>query len=109
MIPAYNPTHILYLFKHLLHDVIHDTQLLRRLLFMLSPPVQVNSNGDRGVLTGRWVEPYSDGVPPYKWSGSVPILQQWSKNGVRAVKYGQCWVFAAVACTGEASTDVTAA
>ncbi|XP_075938352.1 protein-glutamine gamma-glutamyltransferase 2-like [Anarhichas minor] len=59
----------------------------------------VNSNGDRGVLTGRWVEPYSGGVPPYKWNGSVPILQQWSKAGVRAVKYGQCWVFAAVACT----------
>ncbi|XP_068458585.1 protein-glutamine gamma-glutamyltransferase 2 [Clinocottus analis] len=59
----------------------------------------VNSNGDRGLLTGRWIEPYSDGVPPYKWTGSVPILQQWSKEGARAVKYGQCWVFAAVACT----------
>ncbi|XP_042352869.1 protein-glutamine gamma-glutamyltransferase 2 [Plectropomus leopardus] len=59
----------------------------------------VNSAGDRGVLTGKWYEPYSDGVPPYRWTGSVPILQQWSKNGARAVKYGQCWVFAAVACT----------
>uniref|UniRef100_A0AAQ5YC18 protein-glutamine gamma-glutamyltransferase n=1 Tax=Amphiprion ocellaris TaxID=80972 RepID=A0AAQ5YC18_AMPOC len=59
----------------------------------------VNSNGDRGVLTGRWTEPYSDGVAPYRWTGSVPILRQWSKAGVRAVKYGQCWVFAGVACT----------
>uniref|UniRef100_A0A8C4EUV9 protein-glutamine gamma-glutamyltransferase n=1 Tax=Dicentrarchus labrax TaxID=13489 RepID=A0A8C4EUV9_DICLA len=59
----------------------------------------VNSNGDRGVLWGKWEEPYSDGVAPYRWTGSVPILQQWSKAGVRAVKYGQCWVFAAVACT----------
>uniref|UniRef100_A0A668TBD4 Transglutaminase-like domain-containing protein n=1 Tax=Oreochromis aureus TaxID=47969 RepID=A0A668TBD4_OREAU len=59
----------------------------------------VNSNDDRGVLTGRWTEPYSDGVAPYQWTGSVPILRQWSKAGVRAVKYGQCWVFAAVACT----------
>ncbi|XP_049929278.1 protein-glutamine gamma-glutamyltransferase 2 isoform X1 [Epinephelus moara] len=59
----------------------------------------INSNGDRGVLSGRWQEPYSDGVAPYKWTGSVPILQKWSKAGVRAVKYGQCWVFAAVACT----------
>ncbi|XP_059190792.1 protein-glutamine gamma-glutamyltransferase 2 [Centropristis striata] len=59
----------------------------------------VNSNGDRGVLTGRWEEPYSDGVAPQRWTGSVPILQQWSKAGGRAVKYGQCWVFAAVACT----------
>ncbi|KAM7413886.1 hypothetical protein PAMA_018944 [Pampus argenteus] len=59
----------------------------------------VNSIDDRGVLTGRWVEPYSDGVAPYQWTGSVPILRQWSKSGARAVKYGQCWVFAAVACT----------
>ncbi|KAF3854475.1 hypothetical protein F7725_022530 [Dissostichus mawsoni] len=61
----------------------------------------VNSNGDRGLLTGRWDESYTDGVAPYRWNGSVPILQQWSNAGARAVKYGQCWVFAAVACTGE--------
>ncbi|XP_028263237.1 protein-glutamine gamma-glutamyltransferase 2-like [Parambassis ranga] len=59
----------------------------------------VNANGDRGVLAGRWKEPYSEGVSPSHWTGSVPILQQWSKAGFRAVKYGQCWVFAAVACT----------
>ncbi|XP_070686853.1 protein-glutamine gamma-glutamyltransferase 2 [Pempheris klunzingeri] len=59
----------------------------------------VNSNGDRGVLMGRWHEPYSDGVAPHRWTGSVPILQQWSNAGARPVKYGQCWVFAAVACT----------
>lgn len=63
----------------------------------------MNSNDDRGVLTGRWMEPYSDGVAPTRWNGSVPILQQWSQAGTRAVKYGQCWVFAAVTCTGEAS------
>ncbi|XP_041852000.1 protein-glutamine gamma-glutamyltransferase 2-like [Melanotaenia boesemani] len=59
----------------------------------------VNSNGDRGVLTGRWRSPYSDGVAPNRWTGSVRILQEWSKDGNRAVKYGQCWVFAGVACT----------
>ncbi|KAF0041479.1 hypothetical protein F2P81_007377 [Scophthalmus maximus] len=59
----------------------------------------VNSNGDQGVLTGRWEEPYSGGVAPYRWTGSVPILQQWSRDGAKAVKYGQCWVFAGVACT----------
>uniref|UniRef100_A0A667Y6E3 protein-glutamine gamma-glutamyltransferase n=1 Tax=Myripristis murdjan TaxID=586833 RepID=A0A667Y6E3_9TELE len=59
----------------------------------------VNSNDDRGVLSGRWVEPYSDGVAPYRWTGSVPILRRWSESGARAVKYGQCWVFAGVACT----------
>ncbi|KAF7660044.1 hypothetical protein LDENG_00289310 [Lucifuga dentata] len=59
----------------------------------------VNSNDDRGVLAGRWEEPYADGVAPYRWTGSVPILRQWSKAGARKVKYGQCWVFAGVACT----------
>ncbi|XP_039988047.1 protein-glutamine gamma-glutamyltransferase 2 [Xiphias gladius] len=59
----------------------------------------VNSNDDNGVLAGRWEEPYSDGVAPYRWTGSVPILQQWSKTGIKEVKYGQCWVFAGVACT----------
>ncbi|XP_029378888.1 protein-glutamine gamma-glutamyltransferase 2 [Echeneis naucrates] len=59
----------------------------------------VNSNDDRGVVSGRWEEPYTGGVAPYRWTGSVPILQQWSRAGVRAVKYGQCWVFAGVACT----------
>ncbi|KAM3870246.1 protein-glutamine gamma-glutamyltransferase 2-like [Diretmus argenteus] len=59
----------------------------------------VNSNDDRGVLSGRWSEPYSDGVSPWQWNGSVPILQRWSKAGAKGVKYGQCWVFAGVACT----------
>lgn len=70
---------------------------------MLFLPVQINANGDRGVLTGKWEEPYSGGVAPLRWTGSVPILQQWSQAGVQAVKYGQCWVFAGVACTGDAS------
>lgn len=60
----------------------------------------MNSNDDRGVLTGCWAEPYSEGVAPTRWTGSVPILQRWSKARTKAVKYGQCWVFAAVACTG---------
>ncbi|CAL9697156.1 unnamed protein product [Knipowitschia caucasica] len=59
----------------------------------------INANGDRGVIRGRWQEPYTDGVSPSHWTGSVPILKQWSKAGATAVKYGQCWVFAAVACT----------
>ncbi|XP_061630916.1 protein-glutamine gamma-glutamyltransferase 2 [Phyllopteryx taeniolatus] len=59
----------------------------------------VNSNGDRGVLVGRWQEPYTDGVSPSKWTSSVPILQKWSDGRARPVKYGQCWVYAAVGCT----------
>ncbi|XP_059916972.1 protein-glutamine gamma-glutamyltransferase 2-like isoform X5 [Gadus macrocephalus] len=58
----------------------------------------VNANDDGGVLAGKWQEPYTGGVQPTKWMSSVPILEKWSKSK-SGVKYGQCWVFAAVACT----------
>lgn len=59
----------------------------------------INFDNDKGVLHGRWDGSYIGGVSPSHWTGSVTILQQWSKTGGREVKYGQCWVFAAVACT----------
>ncbi|XP_015263909.1 PREDICTED: protein-glutamine gamma-glutamyltransferase 5-like [Gekko japonicus] len=59
----------------------------------------VNSNDDNGVLLGNWSEDYSGGVRPTQWSGSVAILQRWHRAGGQPVRYGQCWVFAAVMCT----------
>ncbi|KAG7478224.1 hypothetical protein MATL_G00078360 [Megalops atlanticus] len=59
----------------------------------------INSNDDRGVLLGRWDGNYIGGVPPTHWNGTVEILRQWIKYGCYPVKYGQCWVFAAVMCT----------
>ncbi|XP_068272552.1 protein-glutamine gamma-glutamyltransferase 2 [Nyctibius grandis] len=60
----------------------------------------VNCNDeDRGVLAGRWDNNYEDGMSPMAWIGSVDILKRWKKFGCQPVKYGQCWVFAAVACT----------
>lgn len=56
----------------------------------------INSNDDQGVLVGNWGE-ISDGVHPGEWIGSGDILRQWAESG--PVCYGQCWVFAAVACT----------
>ncbi|XP_043987829.1 protein-glutamine gamma-glutamyltransferase 2-like isoform X2 [Gambusia affinis] len=56
----------------------------------------INSNDDRGVLVGQWVE-FSNGIHPGLWMGSGEILRQWAERG--PVRYGQCWVFAAVACT----------
>ncbi|XP_056279670.1 protein-glutamine gamma-glutamyltransferase 2-like [Pseudoliparis swirei] len=56
----------------------------------------INSNDDRGVLVGNWGE-ITDGVHPGKWIGSGDILHQWAESG--SVRYGQCWVFAALACT----------
>uniref|UniRef100_A0A8D0CV35 Protein-glutamine gamma-glutamyltransferase 2 n=1 Tax=Sander lucioperca TaxID=283035 RepID=A0A8D0CV35_SANLU len=56
----------------------------------------INSNDDRGVLVGNWGE-VLDGVHPGTWIGSGDILRQWAESG--PVRYGQCWVFAALACT----------
>lgn len=61
----------------------------------------INSNDDSGVLQGNWGEDYSQGTSPLEWNGSVAILRQWSAKGGQPVKYGQCWVFASVMCTGE--------
>uniref|UniRef100_A0A8C6XYE8 protein-glutamine gamma-glutamyltransferase n=1 Tax=Naja naja TaxID=35670 RepID=A0A8C6XYE8_NAJNA len=59
----------------------------------------VNSNDDSGVLLGNWGEDYSGGTRPSEWNSSIPILKQWERSGGQPVKYGQCWVFAAVMCT----------
>lgn len=53
------------------------------------------------MLLGRWDNNYEDGISPMAWIGSVDILRRWKEHGCQHVKYGQCWVFAAVACTGE--------
>ncbi|XP_006881582.1 PREDICTED: protein-glutamine gamma-glutamyltransferase 2 isoform X2 [Elephantulus edwardii] len=59
----------------------------------------VNCNDDQGVLLGRWDNKYEDGISPMSWIGSVDILRRWKNESCQRVKYGQCWVFAAVACT----------
>ncbi|XP_027144053.1 protein-glutamine gamma-glutamyltransferase 2 isoform X2 [Larimichthys crocea] len=56
----------------------------------------INSNDDMGVVVGSWGK-VTDGVRPGRWSGSADILRQWGESG--PVRYGQCWVFAAVGCT----------
>ncbi|XP_066055349.1 protein 4.2-like isoform X3 [Chamaea fasciata] len=40
-----------------------------------------------------------NGTPPSKWLGSSPILQQWIASKFQPVRYGRCWVFAAVLCS----------
>jgi len=62
---------------------------------------QVNANDENGLLVGSWGDKFEFGTPPYAWTGSVAILEQYLKAGGRPVKYGQCWVFSAVVVTGE--------
>ncbi|XP_049608683.1 protein-glutamine gamma-glutamyltransferase 2-like [Syngnathus scovelli] len=56
----------------------------------------INSNDDNGVLVGKWHD-ITGGVHPGQWVGTGDILRQWAESG--SVRYGQCWVFAAVGCT----------
>ncbi|CAI9571759.1 unnamed protein product, partial [Staurois parvus] len=58
----------------------------------------VNSMDDNGVVAGSWSGEYADGVNPVSWVGSVDILLRYHQTGC-SVKYGQCWVFAAVTTT----------
>nr|XP_057910901.1 transglutaminase 5, like isoform X2 [Doryrhamphus excisus]XP_057910902.1 transglutaminase 5, like isoform X2 [Doryrhamphus excisus] len=59
----------------------------------------INCEDDRGVLKGNWSGDFSDGVHPSMWTGSGDILRGWAQSGYHPVKYGQCWVYAAVMCT----------
>ncbi|XP_056122081.1 transglutaminase 5, like [Rhinichthys klamathensis goyatoka] len=59
----------------------------------------VNCQDDKGVLMGNWSGKYSDGVNPSTWSGSADVLRTWAETQFSPVRYGQCWVFAAVMCT----------
>ncbi|XP_056279638.1 protein-glutamine gamma-glutamyltransferase 5-like [Pseudoliparis swirei] len=59
----------------------------------------VNCNDDLGILEGKWQGSYGGGVNPTEWSGSADILHRWVSSNCSPVRYGQCWVFAAVLCT----------
>ncbi|XP_076870442.1 protein-glutamine gamma-glutamyltransferase 2 [Brachyhypopomus gauderio] len=60
----------------------------------------VNSNDrDNGVLEGCWKNSFEGGISPMSWKGSVNILRNWDSTSCMPVRYGQCWVFAAIACT----------
>ncbi|CAN8191076.1 unnamed protein product [Coccothraustes coccothraustes] len=72
----------------------HDPRYLGRVLSAM-----VNANDDQGVVLGNWSDKYEGGKNPTSWTGSVEILQSWKKSGFKPVKYGQCWVFAAVLTT----------
>ncbi|NXU55008.1 EPB42 protein, partial [Turnix velox] len=59
----------------------------------------LNCDELRGILEEYGTEQNSNGTSPSKWLGSRPILQQWVASQFKPVRYGQCWVFAAVMCS----------
>ncbi|XP_060925998.1 protein-glutamine gamma-glutamyltransferase E [Limanda limanda] len=59
----------------------------------------INSDGDHGVVLGRWGGSFAGGYKPTHWTGSHAILKRWYDYGCHPVRYGQCWVFAGVMCS----------
>ena len=47
------------------------------------------------AFLGNWTGDYSGGVEPTDWVNSTAILDQYLETK-QEVKYGQCWVFAAI-------------
>lgn len=78
------------------HCSRNESSLLCLTLLLL----QVNCDDDLGILQGKWSGTFDGGVKPTEWSGSADILHQWVSSNCRPVRYGQCWVFASVLCTG---------
>lgn len=70
-------------------------------LIFLSFFFKINCEDDQGVLKGNWSNDFEKGVHPSKWTGSADILKKWAQSNCSPVRYGQCWVFAAVMCTGD--------
>lgn len=74
--------------------ILSDPVLLSRAI-----SAGVNANDGFGVLVGNWGSSYFGGTPPGDWASSVDILEQYYTSGGSPVRYGQCWVFAAVTTT----------
>ncbi|XP_042232453.1 hemocyte protein-glutamine gamma-glutamyltransferase-like [Homarus americanus] len=49
-----------------------------------------------GVLEPHYEDDFRGGQNPHLWTGSVKILQEYLMRGATAIKYGQCWVMAAL-------------
>lgn len=59
----------------------------------------INANEEDGLMEGKFEGNFEDGIYPWVWTGTSRIFEQYLRNGCKPVKYGQCWVFAAVATT----------
>ncbi|XP_031422821.1 protein-glutamine gamma-glutamyltransferase 2-like isoform X2 [Clupea harengus] len=82
-----------------IHDADQDCSARRNPVYVTRVlSAMINSSDDRGVLMGNWSGDYTGGVKPTFWTGSGDILRQWNENECNPVRFGQCWVFAAVVC-----------
>lgn len=65
----------------------------------------INSNdNDNGLIVGNWSGEVADGTSPVTWTNSLDIFKTYLKTG-KSVRYGQCWVFAALLASCRAVTN----
>jgi len=69
---------------------------------------KVNAGDDHGLVISNWSGQYKGGTAPPLWTGSVPILRQFIESGCQPVKFGQCYVFAALATTSVFTAPLSA-
>ena len=60
---------------------------------------------DTGLMKPNWSGKYDDGTAPSQWLSSNAVLEEFWKTR-KPVKYGQCYVFAALATTCELSLNI---
>lgn len=87
-------------FVVLCFNIIGIVLVLHGVRFIFYALCQINCEDDRGVLRGNWSGNFASGVHPSEWTGSADILKRWAGSRFRPVQFGQCWVYAAVMCTG---------
>jgi len=49
-----------------------------------------------GLIEARFEEDFCGGHNPHLWTGSVQIIEEFLRRGATPIKYGQCWVMAAL-------------
>ncbi len=49
-----------------------------------------------GMMVGKWEGGFSGGQNPSAWTSSSQIIRQYIAQGMRPVRFAQCWVFGAV-------------
>ncbi|XP_071527713.1 hemocyte protein-glutamine gamma-glutamyltransferase-like [Panulirus ornatus] len=62
----------------------------------MSYMIQASDPGEEGILLPRYENEYRGGQNPHLWTGSVSVLQEFLWRGASPVKYGHCWVMAAL-------------
>jgi len=66
-----------------------------------------------GLIEFKYGDNFVGSFNPHLWSGSVQIIEEFLRSGSTPVKYGQCWIMAALMttlcrCLGLPSRPVTA-